>query len=270
MPGMSRVLQSTVCVFVLCIRVSSKGSSGGPVHKVVASGPSCLSVCPVCPNLHQAPMVTWGGTKSSMHPIVPTLHIPSQVFWTYQPPTCTYSWPQGWHPLGESHHSPLHVHSSEGEGHPFEQQHHEEPLAEGAVPHALSILACLWAQKESSAALAPWHGPSGGSPRGYRVNMIEYMPQAQPGKLCCSPWHLLCQAGCQVLAPACSLSLSATPQSSHIAQQVLALARSGNKDLQADPASQCQGHNGLRTVVAAGVAVAGAVQQQRCARGRWQ
>lgn len=67
---------------------------------------------------------------------------------------------------------------------------------------------------------------------------------------------LLCQAGCQLLALACSQSLSATPQRSHMAQQVLALAPLKDKDLQAVPVSQCQGDKGLRGVVAAGVAVA--------------
>lgn len=42
-----------------------------------------------------------------------------------------------------------------------------------------------------------------------------------------------------------------------MAQQVLALAPSGDKSPQAAPASQCQGDKSLRAVVAAGVAVAG-------------
>lgn len=35
--------------------------------------------------------------------------------------------------------SPGHVHCGDVELHPFEPQHHEEALAEGAVPNVLSI-----------------------------------------------------------------------------------------------------------------------------------
>lgn len=54
--------------------------------------------------------------------------------------------------------SPLHIHGGEGKGYPFEQQHHEEPLAERAVAHTLPVLACLWAKTESSATPAPHSG----------------------------------------------------------------------------------------------------------------
>lgn len=86
--------------------------------------------------------------------------------------------------------SPGHVHCGDIELDPFEPEHHEEPLAEGAVPQALPVLACLWAQKETSAALSPWHGPSGDSPREYRVKMIEHMPQPRLGS--CAAVHGTC------------------------------------------------------------------------------
>lgn len=255
MPGMSSILQGTVCVCVHTVHVSqTKG--------ILVDW--CTRWCPQAPpasvcgqgNTCQPPPSTSGhlGRYKKLHTShsAPPFTSLSKVLGTYQPSTLHMILAQGWHPLGGGHHSPLHIHSGEGEGHPFEQQHHEEPLAEGAVPYALPVLTCLWAQKESSAALAwsQW-GPS------QRVQGEDDRahPPAQPGKLCCCPWHLLCLAR-YVLAPACSLSLTATPQSSHMAQQVLALAPSGDKDLKAAAASQCQWDKGLRASVAAGVAVA--------------
>lgn len=183
-----------VCVFVCACVPQAKGVLGG----------RCTRWCPQAPpasacaqgNTRQPPLNTDGylGRYKKLHAShsAHRSHPFPNRWGPTTPPPCTWSCTQGWHSLGGGHHSPLHVHGGEGEGHSFEQQHHEEPLAEGAVPHALPILTCLWAQRESSAALSPWHGSSGGSPRRHRVKMVGHM--LQPSLARCAAVHGTCYA----------------------------------------------------------------------------
>lgn len=180
-----------------------------------------------------------GGTTGSMHPTMPTLHSPSQGAGDLPPPVRVprlshpHMAPHGWQPPWWGHDSPLHIHGGEGEGHPFEQQHHEEPLAEGAVAHALPILACLWADRESSAAQQGQHSQAAlvGVGRGWQGTCHPPPGQAQaghgPASTAGSLRHPLCWAGHQPLpAPGASMP---HPRAAYVAQQVLALAPLGDQ-----------------------------------------
>lgn len=166
-PGLCRALHAYVCVCVFaCRRVLCKGQGGAPTLLLPPCVPMAALPWEMPPNLLQAAVGSWRGYNrlhvSHSAPFKPlpkvlgTSHLSPQ--WAmarlahspdpWLASTMSPAWVGG-------HDSPLGIHSGEGEGHPFEQQHHEDPLAEGAVAHALPILARLWAEGELSCPFTP-------------------------------------------------------------------------------------------------------------------